>query len=814
MGEQAKSAQKWKDELKRYAEAYDDFTTRGKRIVKRYRDERTESENAKSRYNILWANVRTLKPAIYSRPPKPEVSRRFKDDNPIARVASTIIERALSYEITQFTDYHSALANSVEDRLLPGRGVAWVRYEPVTEEIEEPQITEDAEAEETAEGSALAGEEPLERIASETCPVDYVFWGDFAHLPARTWEEVTWVARRVYLSESEGVDRFGEDFRRVPRNHSPDHEGNDKQTTENLKKAEVWEIWSKSDKSVVWVADGYDSILDEKADPLELEGFFPCPKPIYATITTGSLVPVSDYVLYQDQAAELDEITGRIQTLTKALKVRGIYAAEEKDLARLLKEAKDGEMIPVKNWPAFMEKGGMQNAVQFLALTDIVATLAELYRAREAVKQTIYEITGISDILRGASMASETLGAQQIKAQYASIRLNDMKDDVARFARDLLRMKAEVMCSKYQPQTLVDMSGIMFTNDGQYAEQAIALLKNEPLRNFAIDIENDTLVQIDEQSEKQSRVEFLTAASSFIEKSVQAAQMAPELGPLMGEMLMFGVRGFKVGRDIEASMEATVEKLKQAQATKANQPPPPNPEQMKMQAEQQAKQADMQQAAQFKQMELQAEAEREAMRLQAEAQSQAEQRMLEKYKADLDASTRITIAGISAQQETGPALTASVGEVVNDLSPAIKARAEGGPVSDGQPYLVGENGPEVIVPQTSGVVIPNQEIRDPNMDPLDTRMHKGMGYLGPMQTKSGHTMTENSISGQINGVETSYPSVVPTLTQDEVQFLLGGGRVFDNESIMAKAKAHAEERLRQGRSPFASDDESPVTGGK
>lgn len=679
MAEQA-SAQKWKDELKRYADAYKDFEKRGAKIVDRYKDERKESDASRSKFNILWSNVKTLKPAIYSKPPQPEVSRRFKDNNPVARVASTIIERVLSYEITQFTDYHSALTNAVEDRLLPGRGVAWVRYEPVTEEIEQPQLTDDAEGvgADTGTENALAGVEPLEQITSETTPVDYVYWKDFAHLPARTWEEVTWVARRVYLSLEEGKKRFGAEFIKVPRNHSPDPKDEDKATTDELKKAEIWEIWSKSDKKAIWIASDYDTILDEKVDPLELEQFFPCPKPVYATITTGSLCPTADYVLYQDQAQEIDEITARINHLTKALKVRGIYASEEKSLQRLLEESGDGEMIPVTNWAAFAERGGLANIVQFLPMKDVIITLAELYKARESCKQTVYEITGISDILRGASMASETLGAQQIKAQYASLRLNDMKDDVARFARDLLRMKAEIICSKYQPQTLIDMSGIMFTPDGELAQQAIELLQNEPLRNFSIDIENDTLVQIDEVSEKQSRVEFLTAIGDFLEKSVQAAQLTPELGPLMGDLLLFGVRGFKVGREIESSIESALEQMKQGRSEKQNQPLPPDPEQMRLQAEGQAKQANMQQAAQFKQMELQqngqieqmreqAETQREQMRLQAEAEKERANRAFEQWKAELSASTQITIAGISAQKDTGNAIVSAVGDVVSNL---------------------------------------------------------------------------------------------------------------------------------------------------
>ena len=705
------SSQKWQDELTRYKEAYEKFTERGEKIVKRYRDERKDADNIEARFNILWSNVRTLKPAIYSKTPKPEVSRRFKDNNPVARVASTILERALSYEIKQFGDFHSAMSNSVEDRLLSGRGVSWLRYEPITETVEEPQLSDDIEigdeVNETDSENPLAGEEaePLERITQETSPVDYVYWKDFAHLPARTWEEVTWVGRRVYLGLDEGVERFGEDFRQVPLTMSPDEKDKEKHSTKELKKAEVWEIWCKPTKKVYWIAPHYDYILDERDDPLELEGFFPCPKPVYATITTGSLVPVADFVLYQDQADEIDILTSRIQHLTKAMKVMGIYASDEAALGRLLKEGNDAVMIPVTNWQAFMEKGGLSQSVQFMPLADVAQALQQLYAARESCKQIIYEVTGISDIVRGASNHAETATAQQIKSQFASIRLNDLKDDVARFARDILRMKSEIMCSKYQPQSLLDASGIMYTPDAQYAEQAIQLLQNEPLRNFAIDIENDTLVEIDEQGEKQARMEFLQATGAFLKESMQAAAQAPELSHLLGEMLMFGIRGFKVGRDIEAVFEQTMQQIEQKQQQASQQPPQPDPEQMKLQASQQSEQmkmqleqAKMQQGAQLEQMKAQLEQakaqsamqaeqakmaleqqkmELEQYKLQVAAESEAKKLEFERWKAELVASTSIVTAQISAKTTMDSALLsaqqAASQEVTEEVGPDMMA---------------------------------------------------------------------------------------------------------------------------------------------
>jgi hypothetical protein len=677
------SAQPWLDELHRYSEQYKKWVARGEKVVKRYRDERKDTEDD-ARFNILWSNIQTLKPAIYSKPPNPEINRRFDDQNDVARVASTVLERVLSYELHQYSDFHDSLSNVVDDRLLPGRGCAWLRYEPIIETVElEPQITNvvevgeeeygnSARTEETNETNGLAGEQPeqYDRIVTETTPVDYVYWQDFAHLPARTWEEVTWVGKRVYMSQKEGVERFGEEFKLIPTTNSPDKTDNERETTESLKKAEVWEIWCKTEKCVYWVAKNYEYILDHREDPLGLENFFPCPKPYFATLTTGSLVPVADFILYQDQADEIDDLTSRIRHLTKAMKVMGIYAADEPSIERLLKEGNDGVLIPVKNWAAFVEKGGLQGAVQFMPLRDVAAALQQLYQARESCKQIIYEVTGLSDIVRGASVASETATAQQIKSQFASLRLNNMKDDMSRFARDILRMKAEIICSKYQPETLIKISGILNTPDGQYVEQAIQMLKNESLRDFNIDIETDTLVQIDQQTEKQNKIEFLTSVGGFLEKAVQAGKEAPTLVPLMGELLLFGIRGFKVGRTLEGSFEKYIamaqEQQKQQQANP--QPPQPTPEmiraqnetqnmQLKAQMEQQSHQAEIQleqQKLQIEQAKLQLEQQLEATKYQNEQQLEAQRLQFEQWKAELESNTQIKVAEISAIKNNQP----------------------------------------------------------------------------------------------------------------------------------------------------------------
>lgn len=583
----------WHAELENAQKAFDRWLEKSKKVVKRYRDERDASEANRKRFNILWSNVQVLFPALYGREPKPDVSRRYLDNDKASRLASTMLERVIEYEVENFDDFDSAMKGSVEDRLLPGRGVSWVRYEPEIVNVEpEAQITEDQESPES---------EPAQRIVSAHSPCDYVFWQDFLHSPARTWEEVWWVSRWVYMTKQEGLDRFGEVFLTVPCDQVENESGEKAKKDTKEKKAKVAEIWNKKTGKVCWVAKGYPEALDERDDFLKLEKFFPCPKPLYATTTTGSLIPIPDFCEYQDQADEIDSLTQRINLLVKACKAVGMFNAEYKEFQRLLNEGVDNKMFPVTDWAAFAEKGGISGAAQLFDVKPIIEIVEGLYIAREQSKQTIYEVTGLSDIIRGSTEATETATAQQLKANFGSLRLRSSQQDVARYASDLFRLKAEIICRFYPPELIVKMSGVEHTDDGkdpQLLQQAIALLKETTLREFSIQVESDTLAQIDENQEKQQAVEFTQAVGAYFKEAVPLIQAAPFMAPLVGELLMFNVRRFRAGRPVEAAFERAMqtmqEQLQQAQQSQGQ----PNPaEQAKSQADVAKAQAGIQTAA-------------------------------------------------------------------------------------------------------------------------------------------------------------------------------------------------------------------------
>jgi hypothetical protein len=114
-----------------YNRAYQKWEGRADKIVKRYRDEqRAKQDNDQTKFNILWSNVSTLVPACYSRVPMADVGRRFRDQDPVGRVASLILERTLTFELEHYPDYRATMRQAVLDRFLPGRGTAWARYEP------------------------------------------------------------------------------------------------------------------------------------------------------------------------------------------------------------------------------------------------------------------------------------------------------------------------------------------------------------------------------------------------------------------------------------------------------------------------------------------------------------------------------------------------------------------------------------------------------------------------------------------------------------------------------------------------------------
>ena len=84
---------------------------------------------------------------------------------------------------------------------------------------------------------------------------------------------------------------------------------------------------------------------------------------------------------------------------------------------------------------------------------------------------------------------------------------------------------------------------------------------------------------------------------------------------------------------------------------------------------------------------------------------------------------------------------------------------------------------------------------------------KGDGYFGQLQMTdgSGRVMTELGAGFNINGKEVETPLVNPLLSKSELDHLLAGGE--PTKDIINKGRKWAQQRLKEGKPAFATDDE-------
>lgn len=631
------SAKFWLAELSASEKRERTWRKRGKAVVDRYRDERErEVDVGTRRTNILWSNTEILKAVLFQNVGNPDVRRRFPrkgKDEKAARRAALVIERALSY-CTDDYDVKSQIECAVEDHLLPGRGQAWIVYDADVVEDQQPNKEEDENEDED-------GPQPID-IADQTVRMEHVYWEDYRTSSGRKEKDIWWKARRhqytrtelrTYFPEHADFIGLGAEIPDCPK----DSEGEDA-----FKRANVWEIWDKSKKERIYVAEDYQIILKKDDDPYKLKQFFPCPSALYGVKTTSSLAPIPEYTLYQDQCEELDRITTRLNRLIEALKRRGVYdgSIEGPDnQISALATADDNEFVPYKGMAVMMEKGGLKNVFQTEDLSPIMQVVQGLFEQRGNLIQTIYEVTGISDVIRGSSNPNETATAQRIKGQFGSLRVTTRQARVQEFVRDIYRLKAEIIAEHYTRENLIEMTGIdmplqaeidaakqqlqayqsaqqQFQRAQQQAqatpmqpppqippevledmqntakqvawEDIESILRSDQRRGYKVDIETDDTAQFDEQAEKESRVEFLNTMQPVMQNALMMTQQAPELLPLAKETVLFTVRAFKAGRSLEEAFEDAFDQM----ASRPPSQPKPDPEEIKAQVA--AKQADQQ----------------------------------------------------------------------------------------------------------------------------------------------------------------------------------------------------------------------------
>jgi len=641
---------RWLTEIQISRKNSKDWREESRKIWNKYKG----TERKKNAFNILWSNTEVLRPAIYNSLPQPDVRRRYADADPMGKCVSDVMERALQFAF-ETSDFNEQIKADILDTLLPGRGVSRVRYIPSLVQVGDvAQVgAEDAETEQEHESQEGAHEE----LAWEQVAIDHIQWDDLQFGPGKTWNEVCWIAFRHDMTREQIEDQFGEEIAsRLTMNSSAQVEVASLEDGDPVKRlfdtCEVWEIWDKDEREVLFVADAWkQGPLKTVKDPLRLSGFFPIPKPLYAIEDSTSTTPIPPYSLYREQAEELDRISIRINKIVDALKVRGLYDATlGNDISQLIRGA-DNDLVPATDVAAWIEKGGIEKAIWFMPIEQAAAVVAGLYAQREQCKQVIYELTGISDIIRGATDASETATAQVLKHQWGTIRLQRMQKAAQDYIRDLVRLMGEVIAEHFSIETLAKMTGLDYPTDAQLEpqrqqyqqamlmammqgqppppppqfpttwEQIKAVLSDDMQRTFKVDIETDSTIAATIEADVAGLAQTMEGITKLIQGLAPMVQAKVLPFEAAKELVLMVCRRTKMGSSVEDAFEKMTEPP----------PPPPDPKtQVPLQIEQMRQQG--------KQAEIAANSQADQLRAQldawvAEQQQQAQQRQSEQENA-------------------------------------------------------------------------------------------------------------------------------------------------------------------------------------
>lgn len=594
----------WTRELENSSEKEKDFRKEGEHNLEIYKNNHS---HAKEGYNVFWSNVQTLKPLVFSNLPHPNITRRFLDNDEISRILSELMERSLSY-FHEIGDVSSPFNNARDDFLITGRGLVRVVFDP-------PDVIEVK----TFKKDQGTGKEEIEvredlDIDTKKIRIEYVNWKDFRISGEDTWEDVRWIAFRHSMTRDQLIAKFNSKGKNVNLDKSILEDVNNSQDSnhEIFKRAEVWEIWDKTTKRIIFLTIGAEgTILSDEEDAYELRDFFPIAKPLGSDSNPGSLTPIPQYRMYKAQAEELNILDERIRNLIQQVKHTGVYAAlAESTNIESIMNGNDGEVTPLQG----VQPGTkISDLIEFKPILDLVNVITSLRSQKAEILQNIRDITGLSDIVRGTTVASETATAQRLKGDFAISRIQPIQKEFETFIRDVYRLEAELIVEQYTVKELSKITNLKTIDrkkiaveknkqqdalmqeameqikdinspEGQeqlqqleeqrrigfqktmteasnalkgYAvtpeqlEQLDIVMKDDNLRNFSVDVETDSTVIIDQNQEKADRLEYVQAVSTFFAQATPILQVGGLNKEAFSEMLSFISKPFKVGRNLE-----------------------------------------------------------------------------------------------------------------------------------------------------------------------------------------------------------------------------------------------------------------------
>ena len=446
---------------------------------------------------LYWMVCNVEHVGIYSNSPVPDVRPRNEQNNKTFNNVARMIQRALMYCVDnkQFDD---CMHRTIDDYLSVGLGLPRVKIQSVIVE------------EETGETDFFNQPKKEERVADQKLGWQYVPWARFGWMPCNSWEDCDWIYFRHRMTQAQIKRRFGRAVSASKDKH--DKDGWMKKTYD------IYEIWDKINRKVLFVAKGESMPLEVVDDPLELLNFYPCPCPMFMNLPSEELIPKPDYCFIEHYDKELNRLQERRMGLVEQIKSAGAYDKGLSELSGML-DLEDGELLAIQNLAQRIgAAGGTEGLIYWLPIQEKIEALMQITQQMQVIKSQVDEILGISDIVMGVTKASESATAQDIKGRWVGIRLTRKRECVQFTIAEMMRIMAQLLGSHITPDNLQRMTQMQMT------DEMMEIFMNDTLMDFIIDIETESTVAKDEKEERRAHQEMLNAIAQFSQSVLPMVQ--------------------------------------------------------------------------------------------------------------------------------------------------------------------------------------------------------------------------------------------------------------------------------------------------
>jgi hypothetical protein len=583
----------------------------------------------RARYPVWYSIFRIRQPLLLSRVGIPIGKDTTQDGNDnVGATAALCLER-LAINLAKSFDFFDVMSACRDDFLITNFALCRAYYErdEVTQNVKEyitPQQDPDTgeaffsdedgnrvESDEIGqddEGFFIEHESTVDVENERVCLEPVLYREVYVDPDIRRWNRCKRIAFAEHYSQQEFKEIFGaKALANLPSQGEQKAPYDEAYHKRQLIK--VFEYWDEYEKEVYWFSDLGNEFLtpvdyyvpdDEEAQEADvrnglydLQRFFPVPDPLLLNQPTDEFWPVPEYYQLVEVLEDIHTIFSRMVALTKAIRARLLFDNNIEGLQAALNEATEGDAFGVPNLAQALASAGgsLENVVQYIPVEQLINGLAQIYQALEQRLNTLYKLTGTSDLLQGfvTDQTERTFGERQLQEKYALNQSAEPQRKMQEFVRGSYQLLCEMALKNFKDASL-DMYIMPATLPQEHQQRysaAIGMLK-ENQKRFRIELETDSTIALNEDYDKKMRLELVNTLTSALEKTASVAQQNPALIVPELHCLKYLVQGFRHGKmfqnEITEAIDAVIQQTQQPQEPAFNKDEADNKlEQLKLQ---------------------------------------------------------------------------------------------------------------------------------------------------------------------------------------------------------------------------------------